>query len=51
MFIKAVALVAGVNLWVVILIILVSILAYFLNDPESWTTLKSELEKFYSSWR
>ncbi|KAL6187617.1 hypothetical protein ACLB2K_039015 [Fragaria x ananassa] len=41
----------GVNLWVVIVIILVSILAYFLNDPESWTTLKSELEKFYSSWR
>ncbi|KAM5567024.1 hypothetical protein ABKV19_015243 [Rosa sericea] len=41
----------SVSLWVVILIILVSILAYFLNDPESWTMLKSELEKVYSSWR
>ncbi|XP_050372377.1 SEC12-like protein 2 [Argentina anserina] len=41
----------GVNLWVVILIILVSILAYFYNDPESWTMLKSELEKVYSLWQ
>ncbi|KAK9935330.1 hypothetical protein M0R45_022435 [Rubus argutus] len=41
----------GVNLWVIILIILVAIAAYFLNDPESWVLLKSQLEKFYSSWR
>lgn len=41
----------GVSLWVIILIILVAIAAYFLNDPESWVLLKSQLEKFHSSWR